>query len=422
MASLRDGGLWAAGAVLVVGAVPAVVVLAVAVPVLVVGAVTAPVGLGMPLLVMSLGLVRAAADADRRLLAAAAGTRADLDVETVDPAGGVRERARFLRTDTRTWRSFAWLAVRSGAGLLVLVGLLVTAVVAVALLAVPFVDGYLEFGDDWRSTAGWSSAWTLPVAVALLVGVAHGFRLVTAAHLRLAGILLGPDPDERLSALRRTVERADARERLARDLHDGLGHALTLVVVQAQAAATALDVAPDAARAHLDAVTAAARDALGDLDRALDVLHGGAADQEPGLDDVPDLVRAARAAGLDVVLASSDADGPFPSWGVDAVTSEAAYRVVQEALTNALRHNGKGRCVVSVEHPAHGLRVVVRSAVADRAPRRSVLGGSGRGLTGLRDRVRATGGTLVAGPRDGEFVVEASWPGGRPAAGRAGAS
>lgn len=408
LAPLGDRGAWAVAGLLVAGAAPASAALVLVALGLVVGAALAPVGVGVPVLVGSLLLVRAVAGADRRLLAGVLGPAADLDVDPdVDPRaprGPWRERATALAADPRTWRSAAWLAVRSAAGLLVALGLLATAVVAVALLAVPFVDGYLAFGAHWRSPSGWASAWTLPVAVVLLVGVAHGFRLLAAAHVRLAELLLGPDPSERLAALHRAVERADSRERLARDLHDGLGHALTLVVVQAQAAATALDGDPDAARTHLQAVTQAARSSLADLDRALDVLHG-AAPPERGLGDVPELVRTARAAGLDVVCT---AQAPSVAGAVPEAVSAAAYRVVQEGLTNALRHNGSGTAVVSVEGGPDDVRVVVRTPAAARP--RAFPGGSGRGLAGLRERVEGTGGTLVAGPRAGEFVVEAVWP------------
>ncbi|MBI4939246.1 MAG: hypothetical protein HY830_00685 [Actinobacteria bacterium] len=273
----------------------------------------------------------------------------------------------------------------------------------------PFVDGYLAFGPDWRSSSGWGSAWTLVPGLGLLVGVAHGLRLLTTAHLRLAETLLGPDPAQRLAAVQRAVERADARERLARDLHDGLGHALTLVVVQAEAAATALDDRPDAARTHLAAVTEAARRALGDLDRALDHLHGGPSPHEPGIDDVPELVRVARVAGLDIALTgpggSAASHGP-----VAGPVSGAAYRVVQEALTNALRHSASQSASVVLDHGGEGLRVTVRTPGTAPVRQRGVAGGPGRGLAGLRDRVGATGGTIAAGPGSGEFVVEAVWP------------
>lgn len=404
VAPLRDRATWAGGAVLVAGAVPALAVLALVATGFVVGTALVPVGVGVPVLVGALVVVRGTAELDRRLLAAALGADADLDVDRAadrsDQDGGWTTRARALVTDARTWRSTAWLSVRSGAGLLAVLGLLLTAVVAVALLAVPFVDGYLAFGSRWESSAGWSSAWTLPVAVVLLLGVAHGVRLLTAAHARLAEVLLGADPAERIAALQTALDRADSRERIARDLHDGLGHALTLVVVQAEAAGTALTADPDAARVRLDAVTAAARQALGDLDRALDALHG-APPTDPVLDDVPDLVRAARAAGLDVTADVA------PTGGLDAAVSAAAYRVVQEGLTNALRHNRSRQAVVSVRRDVDGVRVVIRTP----GTRSRVFGGgSGRGLDGVRERVTVSGGALVAGPRTDEFVVEAVWP------------
>ena len=409
LAPVRDRTTWAGGALLVAGALPASVVLAVVAALLVVGGALTPVGVGIPVLLGALVVARAAAEADRRLFALALGADADLDVERspltgpAGAAGGWTARVRALLADRRTWRSTAWLAVRAGAGLLAVLGLLLTAVVAVALLAVPFADGYLAWGARWRSSAGWGSAWTLPVAAVLLLGVAHGVRLLVLAHARLAELLLGPDPDERLAALQRAVDASDARDRVARDLHDGLGHALTLVVVQAEAAATAVDADPAAARAHLAAVATAARTALADLDRALDALHRAPA-PDPGLDDVPALVRSARAAGLDVGYAPSVA----PSGAVEPAVAAAAYRVVQEGLTNVLRHSRSRTASVTVADDSAGLRVVVRSAAQARPAGLDI--GPGRGLAGLRDRVAVTGGRLDVAAQDDAFVLEAVWP------------
>lgn len=409
-APFRDRRTWAGAAVLLAGAVPAVVTLAVVLATLVLGGLLAPVGVGVVLLLGALLLGRAAAEADRRVLAAALDLADQLDRDAVTPGrrAGWAERGRALVADPRTWRSLAWLAVRAGAGLLVLLGLLVAGVVAVALVAVPFLDGYLAFGPTWRSTAGWASAWTLPVAALLLVGVVHGLHALVTAHVRLAVLLLGPDPAERLAALQQAVERSDERARVARELHDGLGHALTLVVVQAEAGATALPHDPQAAGRHLQAVTSAARQALDDLDHALGLLHGTpAARREYTLDDLPALVRSAREAGID--LHHSGWQAPVPA--LPAAVGTAAYRVVQEAFTNALRHSGSGPAELDVRDAPDGFTVTVSTP----AGRRSMLPlpgprAGGRGLAGLDRRVRETGGTFRAGARGDRFVVEARWP------------
>ncbi len=198
------------------------------------------------------------------------------------------------------------------------------------------------------------------------------------------------------------------RDRIARELHDVVGHAVSLMVVQAGAERMALgDTAPRTTAALL-AVEASGRQALVELRAMLGVLRATGSGHElapqPDLGGVPALVEAVRTAGLEVQV-SVTGDPQAVSAGVGL----AGYRVVQEALTNALRH-GAGTAQVQVR-VGDAVEVEVRNGLGHGVPV-----GAGRGLTGMRERVELFGGTLSAGPVDGEWVVAARLPTARVAA------
>ncbi|WP_413254507.1 sensor histidine kinase [Streptomyces europaeiscabiei] len=216
---------------------------------------------------------------------------------------------------------------------------------------------------------------------------------------------------------------AEERLRIARDLHDLLAHSITLVGVQTSVAAHVLAADPDrldraAVAKALDDIAETCRSARSELRGTLEVLREsehagvGARGPLPGLDGLSDLVDAARTSGARVEITVA-ADG-VPS-GVGA----AAYRIVQEALTNAVRHGGTD-LVIRVELRAGGgvLRVRVTddgvgAAVGTRSGGSGVAfgSGSGFGILGMRERARSVGGTVEAGPRTGGgFAVEAVLP------------
>ncbi len=205
------------------------------------------------------------------------------------------------------------------------------------------------------------------------------------------------------------------RRRIARELHDVVAHAVTVIVVQARGARRQLDIDPEAARAALDAIEELGSEAIDELRRMLALLD------DPDDAAVPDAVRAGpaelealvdrvRAAGLPVVL---EVNGE-PASRVASI-DVSAYRVVQEALTNALRHGERAPATVVVTYLTDRIDVRVDSAVGEAAESRS--GGTGRGLVGLRERVRLTGGSLDIGIDDrGRYAVHAVLPfGGQPA-------
>jgi signal transduction histidine kinase len=225
---------------------------------------------------------------------------------------------------------------------------------------------------------------------------------------------------ELLSALRERADRAEAerellareavlteRARVAREMHDAVGHRVSLMVLQAGAIEMA---AADQHRVEQLAgqVQTAGRQALDELRQMVGVLRAGELDQaaplgpQPGLEDLPSLVAESRAAGMSVELT-----GP-PQVPLDPAVGRAAYRIVQEALTNAGKHAPGAAVSVSVQRPEGELVVRVVNGPGDRPAHAD---GGGYGLVGLGERVRTLGGRLTAGPRlDGGFAVEAVLP------------
>ncbi|UOY01553.1 sensor histidine kinase [Blastococcus sp. PRF04-17] len=251
--------------------------------------------------------------------------------------------------------------------------------------------------------------WQAAIGSALAVaGPAAAGRLV--AHQRAQNERLRQLTGELLRE-RRVAERvavAEERSRIARELHDVIGHEVTVIALQADAAAAALAKAPERAAAPVEAIRRSAAQALAEMRRVVGLLR--AADEEdlhpqPGLADVQTLVEQSRAAGARVDLTFRPPDAPVPP-----SVELAAYRLVQEALTNARRHAPGAPVDVRVEADGHQVRVDVVNARRGGvpAPRAS---SSGFGLVGMRERVRLLGGRLDAGPTpDGGYALTASLP------------
>ncbi|MGW0769961.1 sensor histidine kinase [Streptomyces sp. NPDC002676] len=234
---------------------------------------------------------------------------------------------------------------------------------------------------------------------------------------------------------------AAERDRIARELHDIVSHNVSLMVVQASAAREVLGTMPDEASTALRAVEDAGRGAMTDLRHLLGLLApaqngedtdgdtdpGPAADPrgpdlapQPGLDRLGPLVDRISFAGLPVEVRISGEPRPLPQ-GIDVT----AYRIIQEALTNALRHGDGGKAEVTVRYADHALRVEVLNSgasvltgtaqVAAPAAPRPPAQGTGRGLLGLRERVAVYGGDLDARRRlGGGYRVRARIPLDRP--------
>lgn len=196
---------------------------------------------------------------------------------------------------------------------------------------------------------------------------------------------------------------ADERVRIARELHDVIAHSVAVMGVQAGAARTLIDVDPAEARQALRGIEATARSSVAELARLLTVLrHDNGAPArlpQPGLGQLPALVEQLRAAGLEVSVSVDGVAEELPP-GVDL----SAYRVVQEALTNALKH-GTGSATLAVSTDGGSLRIEVRNPVALPRPSPATVG---HGLVGMRERALLYGGNLEAGLDDaGGFVVRA---------------
>jgi signal transduction histidine kinase len=272
-------------------------------------------------------------------------------------------------------------------------GRLRAAVVLGALTVIGTASGTLSGNDDVNAVALFMlTGWV--VAVVALGRVWHG----------------------RLAFLREAERRAAGEERLriARELHDVVGHHLSLINVQAGTSLHRFHRDPAQGEAALAAIKESSREALRDLRATLGILRQ--ADEEaptapaPGLDGIAELIGSARSAGLTVHSRVADAADPPTEVGL------AAYRIVQESLTNVSRHAPAAQDTVSVDHEPGELRI----EVADDGPGQGaglpgggLPGGGlpGSGVLGMRQRARALGGELTAGPGpDGGFLVRARLP------------
>lgn len=210
--------------------------------------------------------------------------------------------------------------------------------------------------------------------------------------------------------LRRTeVEREHAaqlaamkeRERIAREVHDVVGHALAVIAVQAQSGAFAAGAEPAAAPAALDAIAVTAKEALGEVRGVLSMLGPESVD---GL-EIQGLVGRLRAGGVDVEVQEHGAP-----WRLPASDAHALRRVLQEALTNVVKHGGTGsRATVRLDWETSQVAVEVRNTFTPGV--QAEAESQGRGIAGMRRRLADRGGRLDAGPRsDGTFVVRALLP------------
>jgi signal transduction histidine kinase len=256
------------------------------------------------------------------------------------------------------------------------------------LVAVPAVTGGFAVAATLVADGWWAGLGPMAPA-ALLVGAAVG------AAVR-----------SRREAAEQRARRALVEERLriARDVHDLVAHHIAVVTVQAGVAAHLLTERPDAAAGALDHVRSASAGVLEELGTLLSVLRDADAPETPteptpGLADLDRLLDSFAAAGLRVDHTVSGRAEPVP----DGVAT-AAYRIVQESLTNAARH-GDGRARLALTYTPDRLCIDVRNACP---PGRAA--GGGHGLVGMRERAAAAGGTLVAGLAGSEFVVTASLP------------
>ncbi|WP_338695994.1 histidine kinase [Streptomyces sp. Q6] len=233
-----------------------------------------------------------------------------------------------------------------------------------------------------------------------------------------AGAAVGERRESLRRVIEQTAERAKVEERLriARDIHDVVTHSVGLIAVKAGIANHVVDTHPDEARDALVVIEDVSRKALRDMRATLTLLRRDEETPEPGdphdlrpvpgLGDLPELVATAEAAGVRVDLRAH-----CPQQPPDGVAT-SAYRIVQEALTNAVKHAAPTRCRVEVAAEGGLLAIdVVDEGPVPGAPHRPAVPGGGLGLVGMRERAAAHGGTLTAGPCEGGgFRVAATLP------------
>jgi signal transduction histidine kinase len=291
-----------------------------------------------------------------------------------------------------------------------------TIAAVVALVTVLYL-----FASSYRRR--WSVVLALPFlanAIAPFSGDFAGFPGVLLLMLVVAAEALGDSRRERGEAIAERDETRRAmvdtlqdqaamgeRARIARDLHDVVAHHVSAIAVQAETARLTVDGLPDEGRAHLEAIGNTARDALTEMRRLLGVLREDAAgraerDPQPGLARLHELVETARAAGTPVQLTLRGDQVPLPP-GVDL----CAYRILQEALTNARRHAPGATVDLELDYEEDALSLRVR----DHGPGPAETDADGHGLLGMRERAIMVGGTLSAGAvAGGGFAVEAKLP------------
>ncbi|WP_055604203.1 sensor histidine kinase [Streptomyces aureus] len=303
------------------------------------------------------------------------------------------------------WRTPLWLLLHVTLGW---TGALASGLLLFLALALP--GGWLRaelalslFGRSARVTDGWQS-WAVALACLLLAAVVC--VLVTRALRWSAPRLLGPSTAERLALAAERERRLAERNRLAHELHDSIGHTLTTTTIQAAVAGELMSTDPAAARAALRSIEESARAALEDLDYVLGVLReredGAAGTAGPvgtapirTLADLPELLERVRHTGAVVEWERSGDPAQ-----VRGTLSRAAYRIVQEGLTNAVRHGSGGPITVRVAAgpDALELAVVNETGAAARTGRPRAFPTSGHGLPGLAERVRLLHGEMDAGP------------------------
>ena len=277
--------------------------------------------------------------------------------------------------------------------------------------AIPLMVALYTIGSrrSWEETIAAAGAVVLTGAVYRAAG---GPQFSTGDLLGLVilclvacgvGLYVGARRASTIAQRERAV--ADERLRIAQELHDVVAHNVALIVVQAQAlGATAGD---ERVREATDGIADLGRQAMTEMHRTLKLLRGDEDDPadlapQPGLGELPELIERARTAGVGVELAVEGEPRPLAQ-SVDL----SAYRIVQEALTNVVKHAGRAHTTVTLGYRPDALELTI----ADTGGGAPSATPGGHGLVGMRERAAMFGGTLTAGPRDGRgFEVRASLP------------
>ena len=277
------------------------------------------------------------------------------------------------------------------------------------LPAVAFVVASEATPREWLGWAAGGAALgcaglVIRAQVAEDIGRNSGWQGIGLVAVIAAAAAIATAVRSRQEANQASTQRAATEERLrmAQDLHDGVGHGLAVIAMQAGAALHELDKDPAKARENLEAIRAASKESLDVLRAELAGMSGDPAARRPapGLDQLDGLLERVRGGGL-VVECTGSVDG------LPEAVSRTAYAVVQEALTNVLRHAQATRARVSFERRGDRLLLTIGDDGHGGPP---TVQNQGMGINGMRSRVEAVGGTLKVGPGAGGFRVRAELP------------
>ena len=302
----------------------------------------------------------------------------------------------FVQSNLVSWSFFLFLAVLSS---VFLFGVMEDRRWSVAGLGMAFAAAVLVTINDEDAVQDAVFVWVL-MSVVWVAGFALSRKLAEARAAQERAAVLERDREDQA---RRAV--AEERQRIARELHDVVAHSVSVMTVQAGGVRRLLRDDQQREREALEQIEKTGREALAEMRRLLGILRQPTEQPElapqPGMERLSTLIQQVREAGLPVEYRVRGEPVPLPP-GIDV----SAYRIVQEALTNALKHAGPGRAQVDVSYGSDVLELEIVNDAAGNGRGE----GAGQGLVGMRERVALYGGKLESGPRDGRFVVRARLP------------
>ncbi len=423
-APVWDAHTWTAITYLVLGLPMSILWFTYAVVMYSVGLSLAIVWVGVPILIFAQWTLRPIGAVERRSI----NTLLDAGVPPVvgrvpaaaDHSVAVTERWRVwilnLWRDGARWRALIWIMARIVLGpvsfVLAVVAVVVPfAVVGAVAVAVARVAGIVAVNGDNQAlvevidTVAYWVAVGSPAIVFAVPTLAWMVRGLAITHRVLGRWALGPGADQMVQAATERAELAEQQIRIDQELHDSIGHMITMNIIQAGAGAHVFDTDPEFARQALKTIEERGRAAMGELDRIIAAIRGDQHESRaplPGINDIGRLIEESRAAGMDVSYAAEFPQAP-------AAVGRAAFTVVREALTNVARHAPGATVTVRIAQDADALGIEVLNGKPSAGAGRP-HGGGGRGLSGIRDRVTLLGGRSSAGAENGGFAVRALLP------------